>query len=82
MDFPFLLLALLALPLVAAGLIVAVSASRRRGEAVADEPVHRLQTGTAAAQDAVVHPAAAAPKVESARQRRADSAPPQTGTSA
>ena len=82
MEFPFLLLVLLALPLVVAALIVAVSFSRRRSHREVDDPVHRLQTGSAAAQDAVVHPPAAAPKAESARQRRAESAPPQAGTSA
>lgn len=79
MDSPFLLLVLLALPIAAAGIIVAVSVGRRRGRPLpgesATEPVHRLQTDTAAAQDAVDRPAAAAPRAASARMRRAASAP-------
>lgn len=78
MDFPFLNLVLLALPVAVAVLIVAVSVGRRRrgtragGQDV--QPVHRLQAGSAAAQDAAVHPVAAAPKATSARTRRAASA--------
>lgn len=76
MDFPLLLLALLSLPIVVAALIVTVSVGRRRGRTPADatsEPEHRLQAGTAAVQDAAVHPAPVAPAATSARQRRAES---------
>jgi hypothetical protein len=75
MDFPFLLLVLLTLPLVAAALIVTVSTARRRGRAplhqAASEPVHRLQADSAATQEAAVHPPAPAPPAASARIRRA-----------
>jgi hypothetical protein len=50
------LLALLALPLVVAGLIVAVAFARRRRSPVAyaaREPVHRLQSESATVQDSV-----------------------------
>ena len=79
MDFTNLLLVLLALPVAAAGVILAVSFARRRARTPAGDsatqPVHRLQTGTAAAQDAAVHPAAAPPKATSARKLRGASAP-------
>ncbi len=82
MDFPLLLIVLLALPIAVAGIVVAVSAARRRArpmtESSATDPVHRLQAGTAATQDAAVHPAAVAPKAESARLRRAASGQRQT----
>jgi hypothetical protein len=78
MDFTLLLLVL---PIAAAGIILAVSFWRRRGRTLTGdsttEPVHRLQAGTAAAQDAAVHPTAATPKATSARMRRAASAPRQ-----
>lgn len=77
MDFPFLLLALLVLPIVVAGVIVAVSVGRRRARAstdVATESEHRLQTDSAAAQDAADHPAPVAPRASSARRRRAAAA--------
>jgi hypothetical protein len=70
------LLALLALPLVAAGLIVAVAFARRRSS-VADaarEPVHRLQADSATVQDSAA-PVPVAPAAKpSARARRAASA--------
>ena len=78
MDFPFLLIALLALPVVVAAAIVAVSAARRRRHAPAHgpapEPRHRGQADTAAVQSAAVHPSAATRKVRAGRDRRADSA--------
>ena len=77
MEFPSLLLALLALPFVIAAVVVAVSSVRRRRH-TADhgaEPVHRLQTQTAAVQSARVYPAAVARAVRSGRERRAASAP-------
>jgi hypothetical protein len=71
------LLALLALPLVAAGLIVAVAFARRRRSPVAgaaSEPVHRLQADSATVQDSAA-PAPVAPAAKtSARARRAASA--------
>lgn len=77
MDIP-LLVVLLVLPIAAAAVIVAVSVGRRRGRgeppAPGAEPTHRLQSDTAAVQDAVVHPPAATPRVGSARERRAASA--------
>jgi hypothetical protein len=71
------LLALLALPLVAAGLIVAVAVARRRRSPVADagrEPVHRLQADSATVQDAAEPPPVAPPGRPSGRARRATSA--------
>jgi hypothetical protein len=77
MDSTNLMLVLL--PIAAAGIILAVSFGRRRGRSAtgdsAAQPVHRLQTGTAAAQDAAVHPAAAPPAATSARKLRGASAP-------
>ena len=73
-----LLLALLALPLVAAGLIVAVSFARRRRRPpvvdAAGEPVHRLQADSATVQDAAEPPPVAPPGRPSGRARRATSA--------
>jgi hypothetical protein len=78
MDFPLLLLVLLALPMAAAGLIVFVSVTRRRGSGRmsdrSSEPAHRLQSDSAAVQDVAVHAPAPAPPVESGRARRAASA--------
>lgn len=72
MDTPFLLLALLALPVVAAGLIVTVARIRRRAPVAAvSEPVHRLQADSATVQDAADHTPAAAPARRSGRARRA-----------
>jgi hypothetical protein len=71
------LLALLALPLVVAGLIIAVAFARRRRSPVADaarEPVHRLQADSVRDQDAG-EPAPIAPAARpSGRARRAASA--------
>ncbi|HVM27655.1 MAG TPA: hypothetical protein VM433_08285 [Mycobacteriales bacterium] len=78
MDFPLLLLVLLALPFVVAAVIVAVSVIRRRRSAEAHgpatEPVHRGQADTAAVQSAAVHPPAAGRRVRAGRERRAASA--------
>lgn len=79
MDFPYLLLFLLALPIVAAALILAVSAARRRRRSSsgqhADEPVvHRLQTDTASVQDAEAGPTPGGREAVPARERRAASA--------
>ena len=71
------LLTLLALPLVAAGLIVAVSFARRRRSPVGEaspEPVHRLQADSATVQDSAEPGAAAPPARPSGRARRAASA--------
>ena len=71
------LLVLLALPLVAAGLIVAVAFARRRRSPVADaarEPVHRLQADSATVQDSAEPPPVAPPGRPSGRARRATSA--------
>ena len=72
-----LLLGLLALPLVAAGLIVAVSFARRHRSPVgagSREPVHRLQADSAAVQDSAAPVAVAPPAKPSGRARRAASA--------
>lgn len=74
MDFPFLLLALLALPLIAAALIVTVSVARRRSREAASEPAHRLQADSAVTQDAAVHAPAPPPPAATGRTRRAASA--------
>ena len=71
------LLALLALPLVAAGLIVAVAFARRRRSPRADaarEPVHRLQADSATVQDSAEPSPVAPPAKPSGRARRAASA--------
>ncbi len=75
MDFPFLLLLLLALPFMVGAFIVVVSRIRRRRHAPAGGPVpvHRGQADTGAVQDATHHPGAGARKVESGRDRRAGS---------
>lgn len=73
MDSTFLLIVLLALPVAAAAVIVAVSVGRRRGRP-ADDCEHRLQAHTAAEQDAAAPPAAGRPRAVSARERRAASA--------
>jgi hypothetical protein len=69
---------LLILPFAVGALIVAVSAVRRRRRAAVDgpesEPAHRLQTETAAVQDAAVHPEAETPPLSSGRARRAGAA--------
>lgn len=82
MDFPFLLLVLLALPIVTAIVIVGVSAARRKSRAASDEPeagdAHRLQADTAAVQDATDHPAAAPREAVPGRELRAASAPSPT----
>jgi hypothetical protein len=76
MDFPFLLITLLALPFAAAAVIVGVSTLRRRRLAQAsEEPAHRLQADTAGVQDAAVYPTADAPRATSARVHRAAAAP-------
>jgi hypothetical protein len=75
-DSP-LLLALTALPLVVAALIVVVSGARRRRRTArtgATERVHRLQSDSAAVQDAVVRPPAARRRIRSGRERRGSSA--------
>ena len=83
MDFPFLLIVLLALPVVTAAVILGVSAARRSRRAAADEPTgadaHRLQADTAGVQDAADHPSAGPPEVASGRARRAASAPRPAG---
>jgi hypothetical protein len=70
------LLTLLALPLVAAGLIVAVSVARRRRSLVGAlrEPVHRLQADSATVQDSAEPAPVAPPATPSGRARRAASA--------
>jgi hypothetical protein len=71
------LLTLLALPLVAAGLIVAVSVVRRRrppAGAASREPVHRLQADSATVQDSAEPAPVAPPAKPSGRARRATSA--------
>jgi hypothetical protein len=77
MDFPFLLLLLLALPFIVGAFIVVVSRIRRRRHAPATgpvpAPVHRGQADTGAVQNATRHPEPAARKVESGRERRAGS---------
>ena len=77
MDFPFVLLVLLALPFAAAAVVVGVSSVRRRRHAAVGattpEPHHRAQSDAADVQSAVVHPAVAPRKVQAARDRRADS---------
>ena len=77
MDIPLVLIVLLALPILAAAVIVLISRGRRGGSAAeaSTEPVHRLQTGTAAAQDAAASPTPVAPKAASARALRAASGP-------
>ena len=81
MDFPLLLTVLLVLPFAAAAVIIAVSVARRRGHAPVlqggAEPAHRLQSDTAAVQDATDHPAPAARAVAAARDRRAATHRPQ-----
>jgi hypothetical protein len=70
------LLALLALPLVVAGLIVAVAFARRRRSPVtgaAREPVHRLQADSARVQDSAAPAPIAPPAKPSGRARRAAS---------
>lgn len=78
MDFPFLLLVLLALPVLAAALILAASAVRRSRRTPSDEPadegVHRLQADSAAVQDTAARPSAGGREVTPARERRAASA--------
>ena len=78
MDIPFLLIVLLALPIVTGAVIVAVSVARRRRRGAAaeraGEGVHRLQTDTAAVQDAAVHPPVQARGAVPGRERRAASA--------
>lgn len=78
MDFPFLLLALLALPFAVAAAIVLVSSVRRRGHAPAHEqaaePTHRLQAETAGAHGRALYPRTMARRVRSGRERRAASA--------
>ena len=72
-----LLLALLALPLVVAGLIVAVAFARRRrspGAYAVREPVHRLQSESATVQDSAEPAPVAPPARPSGRARRAASA--------
>jgi hypothetical protein len=73
MSFPASPLVLLALPFVAAALIVAASYVRRRRHAGVAPPHHRLQSDTAAVQDATFH-TRPAPAATSGRQRRADAA--------
>jgi hypothetical protein len=73
MSFPAGALVLLALPFIAAALIVAVSSVRRRRHASAAPPLHRLQSDVAAVQDATLPPRSA-PAVTPGRQRRAESA--------
>ncbi len=71
------LLVLLALPLVAAGLIVAVAFARRRRSPGGDgprEPVHRLQADSATVQDSAEPRPVAPPSRPSGRARRATSA--------
>ncbi len=73
----FVLPALLALPLAAAAVIVAVSSVRRRRHARGhgtSEPVHRAQADSAAVQSAVVYPRATERRVRGGRERRASSA--------
>ncbi|MFP5220162.1 MAG: hypothetical protein ACLGIG_10580 [Actinomycetes bacterium] len=70
MNSPVLLLVLLALPLVTGAAIVAVSALRRRRGEAGVEPLHRLQTATAAAQDAAAYRASRGPRITSGRERR------------
>ena len=78
MDFPIVLLVLLALPFAVAAVIIAVSSGRRRGRSTADGPApearHRGQADTAAVQSAAVHPPTATPKIRAGRDRRADAA--------
>lgn len=78
MDFPFLLLVLLALPVAAAVLILAVSAARRSRRTRSDDPAeqggHRLQSDTATVQDATAGPTPGGRDVVPARERRAASA--------
>lgn len=77
MDFPFLLIALVALPLAVAGVIVVVSAARRGRDAPPDgaapEPRHRGQADSAAVQTATERPPVAGRQVQSGRDRRARS---------
>ena len=71
------LLTLLSLPVVAAGVIVAVSSVRRGRRARrhgTTEPVHRAQSAAAAVQDAAVYPTVSGRRVESGRARRAGAA--------
>jgi hypothetical protein len=80
MDFPILLLVLLALPLVLAGVIIAVSAGRRR-RATAGQPahagvVHRLQADPAVVQDSADTPQPEPRAAVPGRERRAASAEP------
>ena len=83
MEFPYLLLVLLALPFAMAAVVVGVHSARRRRSVtaggVAAEPNHRAQSDAADVQSAVVHPAPAPRKVQAARDRRADSARPTDG---
>lgn len=78
MDFPYLLIVLLTLPLAVAAVIVAVSTARRKSRAAAHgrvaEPVHRGQADTAAVQNAASRPEAAPRKVTAGRVRRAGTA--------
>ena len=82
MDFPLLLLVLLALPFAVAAVIVTVSSSRRRRRAVGRtsdvEPVHRAQADTAAVQSARVSSKALTKRLTSGRERRAESTEKQT----
>ena len=75
MDFPFLLLLLLALPFIVGAFIVVVSRIRRRRHSPATgpapAPVHRGQADSGAVQYATRLPEAAARKEESGRERRA-----------
>lgn len=80
MEIPFLLIVLLALPVLTGALIVAVSVARRRRRTASDEPVqegvHRLQTDSAAVQDAADHPPVQGREAVPGRERRAASATP------
>ena len=78
MDFPDLLIALLALPLVMAAAIVGASAVRRRrrasgyGEALVPDATHRLQSKTAEEQSSAPRMEVARRIVVSGRERRAN----------
>jgi hypothetical protein len=78
MDIPVTLLVLLALPFVVGGVVLAVSAARRRkagDPGSGSEPEHRGQADTAAVQDTEAAPPAGR-KVEAGRARRAASSKP------
>ena len=81
MDFPFLLLTLLVLPVAVAGVIVGSSSVRRRRRTAGKggslpQPRHRFQAETASVQAAAVHPEAPAPKVAGRERRRASAVTP------